>query len=183
MSKRAIIFHGTDCNPTDYWYQWLGKLLEERGYHVEIPSYPDINHVPIDSFLPQVLSAHQFDEDTTIIGHSSGAPLLLSILEHVEAVLPQAVLVAGYARIRPEDNGKQDPVIQGSYDWERIKAHASDLVFINSTNDPWGCNDVEGRFMFDQLGGTQIICNEGHFGSTSFNQPYKEFSLLERLVI
>jgi predicted alpha/beta hydrolase family esterase len=182
MSMKAIILHGTDCKPEDYWYQWLGKQLEARGYTVEIPYYPDINHEPIDVFLPKVLGAHTFDNETVLIGHSAGAPLILSILENVEATLPQAILVAGYARIRPEDDGKQDPVIQDGYDWERIKAHAQDFVFINSTNDPWGCNDVEGRFMYDQLGGTQVIRKEGHFGSASFNQPYKEFPLLERLV-
>lgn len=32
--------------------------------------------------------------------------------------------------------------------------------------------------MFDRLGGTQIIKNEGHFGSTTFNQLYPYFPLL-----
>jgi hypothetical protein len=36
--------------------------------------------------------------------------------------------------------------------------------------------------MFDKLGGTQIIRNDGHFGSERFNQPYKEFPLLAKLV-
>ncbi len=180
--KNAIIFHGTDCKPEDYWYAWLGKQLEVKGYSVEIPHYPKINHEQIDTFLPKVLAAHTFDEETVIVGHSSGAPLLLSILENVDATLSKAVLVAGYARIRPEDNGKRDPVLQESYDWERIKQHVRNIAFINSTNDPWGCNDVEGRFMFDKLGGTQLIRNDGHFGSTSYNQPYKEFPLLKELL-
>ena len=179
---KAIIFHGTDCKPEDYWYQWLGKQLEACGYAVEIPHYPDINHEPINTFLPKVLNAHTFDSETIVIGHSAGSPLILSIQEKIDATIPQAILVAGYARLRPEDGGQQDPVIQDNYDWERIKAHAQDFVFINSTDDPWGCNDVEGRFIYDKLGGTQVIRTEGHFGSTSFNQPYKEFPLLERLV-
>jgi hypothetical protein len=37
--------------------------------------------------------------------------------------------------------------------------------------------------MFDKLGGTLIIkSGEGHMGSDSFNQPYKEFPLIITLV-
>ncbi len=180
MSKKAIIFHGTDCKPDDYWYQWLGQQLEAKGYNVEIPYYPDINHEPIETFLPKVLAAHTFDEGTVIIGHSAGGPLILSILENTSVRLPQAILVAGYSHRMPGE--EQDLVLQDNYDWAKIKANVKDIVFINSVDDPWGCNAEQGRYMFDQLGGTQIIRKDGHFGSTSFNQSYPTFELLNKLV-
>ena len=179
--KKAIIFHGTDCNPTDYWYPWIAERLKARGYTVEIPSYPDINHEAIDTFLPKVLENHTFDEETIIIGHSAGSPLLLSILENIDVVLPQAILVAGYSHRLPGE--ELDPILQDSYNWAKIKDHVQDIVFINSVNDPWGCNAEQGRIMFDELGGTQIVRNDGHFGSTTYDQPYLEFPLLERLVV
>lgn len=179
MAKKAIIFHGTDCKPTDFWYPWLGEQLKKRGYKIEIPNYPDINHEPIATFLPKILENHSFDDQTTIIGHSAGGPLLLSILENVKTTLPQAVLVAGYSYRLPGE--ETDPVLQDEYDWPKIKQHVLDIVFINSTNDPWGCDDKQGRYMFDKLGGTQIIRNDGHFGSTHWNQPYKTFKLLDQL--
>src|SRR5713101_545023 len=121
MNKKAIIFHGTDCKPTDFWYPWLSKQLQNRGFTVEVPSYPNINHEPIGTFLPKVLKAHTFDENTTIIGHSAGGPLLLSILENIEAILPQAILVAGYSYRLPGE--QTDPVLQKNYDWEAIRRH------------------------------------------------------------
>ncbi len=37
--------------------------------------------------------------------------------------------------------------------------------------------------MFDHLGGTQIIKHgEGHMGSDTFTQPYREFPLLVQLI-
>ena len=37
--------------------------------------------------------------------------------------------------------------------------------------------------MFDNLGGELIIRHgEGHMGSDSFNQPYKEFPLLANII-
>jgi predicted alpha/beta hydrolase family esterase len=105
---------------------------------------------------------------------------LLSILENVQAVLPQAIFVAGYSMRLP--NEEKDPILQESYDWQKIKDHVKDIVFINSVNDPWGCNAEQGRIMFDRLGGTQIIKNDGHFGSASFKQPYPTFELLNKLI-
>ena len=175
----AIIFHGTDLKPTDFWYPWLESELKKRGFRVDVPAYPDINHKPVAEFIPEVLSAHHFDNETVLIGHSSGASLILSILERIDRKVAQAILVAGYSEPLP---GPADPILQPSYDWERIRAHSDDFVFINSANDPWGCDDVQGRRMFDRLGGTQIIRNDGHFGSESFNQSYEEFPLLLGLV-
>lgn len=77
---------------------------------------------------------------------------------------------------------EKDPVLQDSYDWKKIKANVKDIIFINSVNDPWGCDAAQGRFMFDNLGGTQIVRNDGHFGSTTYNQPYPEFPLLKKLI-
>jgi predicted alpha/beta hydrolase family esterase len=177
MGRSAIIFHGTGGDPGNCWYPWLGAQLEARGYAVEIPHYPGLNRDPIEVFLPQVLANHTFDEDTVLVGHSGGAALLLGILERAPAQIAQALLVAGYAT---PPNTSEEPVLQESYDWQAIKAHARELYFINSVRDPYGCDAAQGRYMFDRLRGTQIIRNEGHFGD--FDDPYPTFELLDRLI-
>ncbi|HEX6932319.1 MAG TPA: alpha/beta hydrolase [Streptosporangiaceae bacterium] len=177
MQRNAIIFHGTGGNPQVAWYPWLGRRLTERGYAVAIPHYPGLNVEPIATFLPGVLASHDFDEHTVLIGHSGGAALLLALLEHIDARVAQAILVAGYCT-RP--NTEDEPVLQDSYDWGAITSHASDLVFINSVQDPYGCDDKQGRAMFERLGGTQIIRNDGHFGD--YGQPFETFELVDRLV-
>jgi uncharacterized protein len=179
--KNAIIFHGTDDNPTRYWYGWLGKELEKDGYTVEIPHNPTINKEPILTFLPKVLSHHTFDSDTLLIGHSAGAPLILSILEHINVRIKKAVLVSGYCQ-HPDDQ-MEDPVLQEAYDWDKIKQNVHEIIFINSINDPWSCDDKQGRIMFDHLGGTQIVLNDGHFGSLPKGQEYDEFPLLRTVTL
>jgi len=180
---KAIIFHGTGCKPEEFWYGWLKKELERTGYQVVLPHYPEINREPISQFLPKVLKKHTFDEEIVLVGHSAGASLLLSILENIDAVIPKAILVAGFVRPLPSTPKSGEPILQDSYDWDKIKAHVKDVYFVNSTNDPWGCDDKQGRIMFDHLGGTQIIRNDGHFGSVSMNQPYPEFPLLRVLTL
>lgn len=179
--KSAIIFHGTGDNPDRYWYKWLGKELEKDGFTVEIPYNPAINKEPIDSFLLKVLQQHKFDKDTILVGHSAGGPLILSILEHIDVQIAKAVLVAGYC-VHPDDQ-MEDPILQETYNWNQIKQNVKEIVFINSVNDPWGCDDKQGRMMFDRLGGTQVILNDGHFGSITKGQIYDTFPLLKTLVI
>lgn len=94
-------------------------------------------------------------------------------------------MVSGLVEPTTKDKGItewQKDFLQSKYDWEKIKANCQNFVFINAANDPWGCNDKQGRKMFDKLGGTLIINNEGHMGSNKFNQPYKKFPLLVALV-
>ncbi len=76
-----------------------------------------------------------------------------------------------------------EPILQKKYDWNKIRENVKDIIFINSDNDPWGCDDKEGYYMFKNIGGTLVIRHgEGHMGSDKFNQPYKEFPLLESLL-
>lgn len=178
MPRHAIILHGTHGHPDNVWYPWLADRLTARGYVVERPHHPELNVEPVATFLPRVLAAHTFDADTVLIGHSGGAALLLALLEHLDAPVAQAVLVAGYAT-RP--NESEEPVLQAAYDWDRIRANAGDVVLVNSVRDPYGCDAVQGRAMFDRLGGTLVVRDDGHFGD--WDQAYDTFPLLERLVL
>ncbi len=179
--KNAIIFHGTGDNPDRYWYKWLAKELEKEGYQVAVPYHETINKEPISTFLPELLKRHTFNSDTLLVGHSAGAPLILSILEHIDVKISKAILVAGYSQ-HPDDQ-MEDPILQETYNWSKIKQNVNEIIFVNSVNDPWSCDDKQGRIMFDQLGGTQVVLNDGHFGSETFGQAYPEFPLLRTLAL
>ncbi len=178
MDRRTILFHGTGAHPGVVWLPWLRERLTERGHTVESPHYPRLNIDPIDTFLPEVLANHRFDEHTVLVGHSGGAALLLSILEHIDVRVDQAILVAGYCT---QPNTEDEPVLQDAYDWAAIRAGVRDLYFINSREDPYGCDDRQGRAMFERLGGTLIVRDDGHFGDV--DQPYESFELLDRLIV
>ena len=177
MSKSAIIFHGTGGHPDVAWYSWLGRRLEARAYAVQIPHYPGLNAEPIADFLPRVLANHHCDEQTVLVGHSGGSALLLAVLEHIDTTVAQAILVAGYST---PPNTSSEPVLQASYDWAAIRSHVRDPYFVNSAVDPYGCDAGQGRAMFDRVGGTLIVRNDGHFGD--YNQEYPTFELLDRLI-
>lgn len=60
--------------------------------------------------------------------------------------------------------------------------HAKQIILINSDNDPWGCGDEQARPVVEKLGAEFVLAKgQGHMGSNSYNQPYKEFPLLKQL--
>jgi predicted alpha/beta hydrolase family esterase len=180
--KNAIILHGTGCNPNSFWQPGIKKHLEKKGYSVWVPQLPEADEPDLKKWLPVVLESGVFNEETVIIGHSAGGPLVLSVLENIKVRIQKAILVAGYAR--PKGAKKEsEPILQEKYDWNKIKGNVIDLIFINSDNDPWGCNHEEGLYMWKRLGGTLVLREgEGHMGSDSFKQPYTKFPLLEKIL-
>jgi len=177
--KNAIIFHGSGGNPGVYWIPWLRGELEKQGYKVTTPALPNPDNLDINEVLPFVLNSLHFDEETVLIGHSSGASLILSLLENIEPTIKKAILVSGFYKQLPSSHSG---MIQHTYDWGKIKSHSSEFIFVNSDNDPWGCDDQMGREMQQHLGGQLIVMHDGHMGSDSFNQPYREFPMLVELI-
>lgn len=178
--KNAIIFHGSGTTPEAVWHPWLKKELEKKGYKVSIPILTADDPAPLDVWLPLALKEN-YNEETVLIGHSSGAPLILSVLENINVKIKQAILIAGFITPLPADKG-HNPILQEKYDWNKIKGNSKEMIIINSTNDPWGCDDKQGKAIAEKVGGKLIVNNEGHMGSQTFNQPYKKFPFLLKLI-
>lgn len=179
--KNAILLHGTGGSPKSHWLPYLKKKLEKQGYKVWVPQLPDTENPHIKNWVPFVIKNGKFSKDTVIVGHSAGAACILGVLEKTKNRINKAVLVSGF--YKPLKLVNVNTILKSSYDWARIKKHAKEIIFINSDNDPYGCDDKQGRIMFDKLGGTQIVLHgEGHMGSDRNNQPYKKFPLLVKLI-
>lgn len=174
--KNAIILQGAGETQESFWLPYIKRELEERGYEVWLPQLPGNDDPDVSRTLPFVLENGRFGEETIIITHSAGGPLALAVLEKVSVKVRKVIIVAGYCSPLPDGANKS---LRESYDWGKIRENSKFFVFINSDDDPWGCDDTEGRKMFDKLGGTLVIQHgEGHMGSDKFNQPYKEFPFL-----
>jgi hypothetical protein len=178
MIKNVILFHAMGATPDSYWYPYLKYNLEQKDFTVSIPVLPNTDKADIKDWLPVALK-ERFDENTILIGHSAGCPLILSVLENIQVRIKQVIMVAGFF----EPLEIPEPILQENYAWNKIKDHSQEFIFINSDNDPWGCNDIVGRKLLDHLGGKLIIPKgEGHMGSDSFKQPYREFPFLLKLI-
>lgn len=183
--KNAIILHGTGETPKSFWYKYVANNLWVMGYDsVWVPQLPDKDKPTVKKQVGYICDQGLIFSGTVIIAHSAGVPLALSVIESLNnRKIKQAILVAGF--IEPLNGGEEGPnlILQKSYNWEKIKSNVDDIVLIHSDNDPWGCDDKQGRKMLKNLGGKLIIMHgQGHFGSNTFNQPYTQFPFLLKLV-
>ena len=137
--RTASIFHGTGGTPDSFWLPAIAESLRARGVDVWAPQLPNSNHPSIDEWLPFALQHGNFSEDSILIGHSTGCPLILAILERLTTPVKQAILVAGFAQ--PLPSGTSD-ILQQTYNWEDIRSNVQDVIIINSDNDPLGCDDT-----------------------------------------
>ena len=180
--KNVILLHGMFGNPANFWFGWLRTELESAGFKVTAPQMPDADKPHLKNWTDFALANLSFDTDTIIIGHSAGCPLTLSILQKIDKPVHRAILVAGFIRLKEMKD--DDVMLLSNPDWGKIKGNAQSWCFLNSDNDPWGCDQHQGEALREKLGGTLVIASgEGHFGSAVFKRPYDTFPLLKALCL
>lgn len=157
-------------------------MLEEKGFEVWLPELPGADKPNRQDWLPFILENGKFTKDTVIVGHSAGAQIIPSVLEKLDVKIKQAILVAGYAKALRKTAESENSV--DDFDWQKVREKAESFIFINSDNDPWTCDDKQGRIFFDNLkpNATLIINHEGHMGTNTFNDPRKDLVILEKLI-
>jgi predicted alpha/beta hydrolase family esterase len=102
------------------------------------------------------------------------------MMQFFEVKVRQVVLVSGY--YVPQADGSSS-MLPESFDWDAIKSKSAEIILINSDNDPWGCDDKQARPVAEKLNAKFIFAEgQGHMGSLTFNQPYREFPLLKELL-
>ncbi len=182
--KQAILLHGTGGNDNDYfWFADTKKYIESLGYSVWWPSLPNANRPLLEDSVEFVKSnVPATNSETIIIGHSSACPLILSLLQRGIVNAGLAVLVSGYYSAIG-DKVSDLMIEKQGYDWKSINKNAERIVLINSDNDPWGCDDAQARPVAESLDADFILAEgQGHMGSDSFNQPYRENSYIKEVI-
>lgn len=182
--KNALILHGTGNSPEDNWFQWLKKELETKGYEVWVPLLPQ-NDTPNIKRYNEMIFANKgftFNEDTILIGHSSGAVEILGLLQNLPSdITVKAVYMVGVFK---DSLGEKDyeGLFEVPFDFERIKARVEHIVYIHSENDPY-CPLAHAEYLREQTGGDLIIIPEQkHFSISTMGEKYKKFpSLLEEI--
>lgn len=184
--KRAALLHGTGGSATDYfWFADTKKYLESHGYEVWWQLLPHTEKPQLTesaAFLQHNLVISP-DDHVIIVAHSSGCPLALNYIQQTKAKIKQLVLVAGFYESLNDDgySGLMLPI--GGFDWAAIRRSVQRITLINSDNDPWGCTDAQARPAAEKLGAEFVLAKgQGHMGSGTFNQPYREFPMLKELL-
>ena len=81
--KNALILHGTTGNSKENWFPWLKNKLENKGFRVWLPDLPGADLPSLKRYNNFLLDNKEweFNSESVIIGHSSGAIAILALLD------------------------------------------------------------------------------------------------------
>ena len=146
--KKIYIIHGWDGSPEEPMHKWLKKELEEKGFQVTIPLMPNPEEPEINAWIDKIKEVVENpDNDTYFIGHSVGCQGVLRYLETLDSNtnIGGAIFIAPWMHLDNktiEEEGEEvieiaKPWMETPIDWEKVKTHTSNFVFILSDNDPY----------------------------------------------
>lgn len=171
MNPKILIIPGNGGSDVkkDNWYPWLYAQLTQRGLNVVAQNMPDPIFAHKAIWLPFIKNELQANENTIIIGHSSGSVAALRFLEQNK--LLGAILIGcnftdlGY----PEE--KESGYYEDKWQWEKIKKNAQWLVQFASQDDPF-IPIHEPRFIHEHIDSEyHEYKDRGHFMSPDQQFP------------
>ncbi len=158
---RAILIHGNGgSTAADIWLPWVERSLAALGIGVTNVTFPDNVKARAQYWLPFIdeLGA---DEQTILIGHSSGA---VAAMRYAETHRLLGSVLVGVCHT---DLGDAFEAASGYYrepwQWQKIRDHQQWIAIYSSTDDP-NIPIAEPRFVAAQLRCSYFEFNDrGHF--------------------
>ena len=139
---RIVIVPGNGCTPVRAcnWYDWLAQELRKRGFHdVILREMPDPIKARRSKWLPFLHTI--VDEDTILVGHSSGAQAGLRLCE--ERRLRGLLLVSACVTDLGDEGERRSgyyPSRDGSknpWDYKKTSKHTQWISQFGSRGDPF----------------------------------------------
>lgn len=182
--KNALILHGTDATSKDNWFEWLRLELEKRGWHAWVPDLPKADKPSVQRYCDYLFRATKWDfnSESILIGHSSGAVAILGILQNLpEGVTVDTCYLVGAFK---DDLGWDSlgELFAAPFDFGKIKKRARRFVFIHSNDDPH-CPLDGAQYLAKMVGG-ELLVQKGqkHFSVGTYGEAYRKFPFLLEVV-
>jgi len=159
--KNALILHGTDFDKKqkqhlNNWFPWLKNEL--------------------GNFLKDF----NFNEETIVIGHSSGGAMVFGLLHKLlpEKKINLAISVAGFYH---DEGWHCEGLFSEPWDWEKIKKQTNKILVISSDNDPY-IKPEQTQYLAKNADVEPIIFpNAGHL-SLGAGERFRQFPELLELI-
>lgn len=179
-----MILHGTKGNSQENWFPWLAEELISRGWKTWVPDLPQADRPSIKRYNDFILRNPdwEFDSESIIVGHSSGAVAVLGLLQELpdKTKIDTCYLVGAF-----KDNlnwDTLDELFTVPFNYEKIRNGASKFIFIHSDNDPY-CPLDHAKYLTQKLDGELIILkNQKHFSVSTSGKKYRKFPYLLRII-
>jgi len=182
--KKAVILHGTLGSPVGNWFRWLEKELTEKGVEVWLPELPHAERPSLREWVDFVAANCPFelDNETYLIGHSSGAILALAVAQENQMKLKNLVCVSVFSNEWGESVATRwDPnerLFDLRLDWNKIRKNVEQpITLIHSDDDPYipleQAEWIAGNLNADLV----VLPGQGHFNLEK-SSKYSSFPVL-----
>lgn len=171
MIKVIFIPGNGGGTPKDNWFPYLKTKLSELGLKIIDKDFPHNIIAPEKSWIP-FLKKLGADENTILIGHSTGAIAAMRFAEKNKIL--GSVLVGGYYTDLGIEEEKQAGYFNRPWSWEKIRKNQKWIAQFNSTDDPW-IPIEEARFVHEKLNTDYFeSTSQGHFGGDYLKLEFPE---------
>lgn len=179
-ATKVIVVPGNGgATPGDNWFPYVERELSALGIKVLNRQFPDPLLARREFWLP-FLRELGADQNTILVGHSSGAVAAMRFAE--ENPVLGSVLVAGYLSDLGLESERKSGYFDRPWNWDAIRANQSWIIQFSSTDDPF-IPIVEARSLREALGSEyHEYEDQGHFGNG--RSPKEQFpELIEAIKI
>ncbi|XP_002731667.1 serine hydrolase RBBP9-like [Saccoglossus kowalevskii] len=172
--KRIVILPGNGGGSveTSNWYSWARDRFQElNDTEVILRDMPDPEIAREKYWIPFMHNELKCDENTVIIGHSSGAEAAKRYAEKYK--VHGIVLVSSCVTDLGDDTEKESGYYSRPWEWKKIKENTEWIIQFGSTDDPfipW----QEQQEIVNQLSPELYkYTNKGHFMTSVFPELIK----------
>lgn len=158
------------------WFPYLRKNLETLGLEVISKNMPDSKLARAKYWIPFVIDEFKADNDSIIIGHSTGAVAIMRILE-ITKILGAILVAAHYTDLGYKED-KKSGYFEKSWNWQKMKNNAGWIVQFASTNDSFIPME-HSRYIHTKLDTEYSEMEAEHFG---YPKPKLEFPEIVKIV-
>jgi len=174
MTKIILIPGNSGLTTLDNWFPSVKMALEAEGLEVIATQFPDPDLARESFWLPFLIDELKADENTILVGHSSGAIAAMRLAEKQKIL--GSVLVGTYHTDLGIEKEKQSGYFDRPWDWENIKRNQKWTIVFASQDDPW-IPVEQPRYIQRQLNGEyHEYKDQGHFGGDYYKETFPELT-------
>ncbi|MDH4064191.1 MAG: alpha/beta hydrolase [Acidobacteriota bacterium] len=160
---KVILIHGNGCTAADFWLPSVERALTALGLDVINCTFPDNIRARAHIWLPFIEELGA-DEDTILIGHSSGA---VAAMRYAETHRLLGSILVGVSYTDLGDSGEAaGGYYTAPWQWHHIRDNQRWMAIYNSTDDPH-IPIAEPRFVAARLHCSYFeFTDRGHFADS-----------------
>lgn len=174
LSKmKIILIHGNGGSTADnHWFPVIAEQLKKSGLNVINCQFPETYFAYAHVWLPFLKNVLQADENTILIGHSSGTVAAMRFAEKNKIF--GSILVGSYYTDLGFPTEKKSGYFDDPWNWDAIKNNQHWVIQFASIDDPW-IPIEEPRFVRDHLDSEYYeFTDQGHFDKEYHKKAFPE---------